>query len=282
MVENIIGSDKLCHYLVAIFACMKVESILAIEKDNVQSIHLVRDSKFWQAWEKSAFYFHRLFRPFKINCRYFKNVSCDMVYLGFPDTLLDTIKSEAQENGYEVTQENETHIVIFGLPDQGLFDDWKRNVLAGKSSAKENTSNVEGSSKPLLNKIPHETLMLAYREIYDYALDICRRSGKFYRNYRFGLGDRLRDESLQALETMQLSIQGFEELNVPLLQKLFVRARIELRILLDLKQLSNEQWIFVNQKIERILELLRLEFCRRTTAEENHLEFSSQLTPSHV
>lgn len=124
--------------------------------------------------------------------------------------------------------------------------------------------------------------MLAYREIYDYALDICRRSGKFYRNYRFGLGDRLRDESLQALEAMQLSIQGFEELNVPLLQKLFVRARIELRILLDLKQLSNEQWIFVNQKIERILELLRLGFCRRSTAGENRLEFSSQLTPSNA
>jgi len=37
MVENIVEPDKLCHSLVVIFVCMKVDGFLAIEKDNVQN-----------------------------------------------------------------------------------------------------------------------------------------------------------------------------------------------------------------------------------------------------
>lgn len=70
---------------------MKVEKIYSIESQNRCEIHLVRDSKFWQAWERSAFLFSKLFRPFKINARFFKNISAEMVYLGFPDTLLAKI-----------------------------------------------------------------------------------------------------------------------------------------------------------------------------------------------
>lgn len=126
---------------------MKIEEILTIECENTQSIHLVRDSKFWQAWETSAFYFHRLFRPFKINCRFFKVVACDMVYLGFPDMLLTTIEKESLENGYGFARADENHIVISGLANQGVFAEWKREVLVGKKSV-EKTGRTD-SEKPV-------------------------------------------------------------------------------------------------------------------------------------
>ena len=85
---------------------MKVEKIYSIESQNLSEIHLVRDSKFWQAWERSSFLFSKLFRPFKINARFFKNISAEMVYLGFPDTLLAKIQEECDgKYSYKVIDE---------------------------------------------------------------------------------------------------------------------------------------------------------------------------------
>lgn len=262
---------------------MKAEEILNLERGNSQCINLIRDSKFWQAWELSAFYFHRLFRPFKINARYFKNISADMVYLGFPDTLIEKLRIECSEKGFQWNVVSENHYQITGLPEISDFKIWKNSVLGAKDKTKVLKEDAVSFSENEIpeNKqgkaIPQNALMLAYREIYDYALDICKRTGKFYRNYRFGLGDRLRDESMEILETIQLAVQGIENLDIRRIQRLLVRARIELRLLLDLKQLNEKQWIFVNGKIETIMKILRLGSLHSTMPGESRSEFSNPL-----
>lgn len=253
---------------------MKVEKIYSIESQNLSEIHLVRDSKFWQAWERSSFLFSKLFRPFKINARFFKNISAEMVYLGFPDTLLAKIQEECDgKYSYKVIDEN--HVVITGLPVLENFDDWKKSVLGAVPKTSPASKKQESHSN-----VNPRNMMLAYREMYDYTLDICRRTGKFYKNYKFGLGDRLRNDSMELLEMMQLAMQGFAKFDFDRAMQILVRARIQLRILQDLKQIANNQWIFVNAKIETILNLLRLESCGNDTVGENLSEFSSPLSPA--
>ena len=76
--------------------------------------------------------------------------------------------------------------------------------------------------------------------------------GQVFQNYKFGLGDRLRDESMELLEMMQLAIQGFSKFYFDRAMGILVRARIQLRILQDLKQIANNQWIYVNERIEKL------------------------------
>lgn len=266
---------------------MKAEEIFNLERSNDGCINLVRDSKFWQAWEHSAFLFSKLFRPFKINARFFKNISADMVYLGFPDTLIPKLQQECNEKGFHWITVSENHYQIASLPEIPDFEIWKKSVLGAKDKiqlAKDNTllsSENVSSEHGLEKRIPQNILLLAYREIYDYALDICKRTGKFYRNYRFGLGDRLRDESMELLEIVQLAVQGIEKLDLRHVRRLLVRARIELRILLDLKQLNEKQWIYVNGKIESIMNILRLGSPHSTMSGESRSEFSNPL-PAQV
>lgn len=249
---------------------MKVEKIYSIESQNRGEIHLVRDSKFWQAWERSAFLFSKLFRPFKINARFFKNITAEMVYLGFPDTLLAKIQEEC-DGRYCYQALDSDHVVISCLPAVENFVEWKKSVLGMYVKKTE-------SPLPSKTKISNpKNIMLAYRETYDYALDICRRTGKFFKNYKFGLGDRLRDESMELLEMMQLAIQGFSKIDFDRAMGILVRARIQLRILQDLKQIANNQWIYINERIEKIMNLLRLESCGNDTAGENLSEFSRPL-----
>lgn len=209
---------------------MKAEEIFNLERSNDGCINLVRDSKFWQAWEHSAFLFSKLFRPFIINARFFKNISADMVYLGFPDTLIPKLQQECNEKGFHWITVSENHYQIASLPEIPDFEIWKKSVLGAKDKiqlAKDNTllsSENVSSEHGLEKRIPQNILLLAYREIYDYALDICKRTGKFYRNYRFGLGDRLRDESMELLEIVQLAVQGIEKLDLKLVRRLLIDA----------------------------------------------------------
>ena len=263
---------------------MKIEDIFALERENVGAIQLVRDSKFWQAWEYSAFAFSKLFRPYKVNSRFFKNISAEMVYLGFPDTVLDKLKTECAEKGYVFSQVNENLYRITGIPALEGLCDWKKVFIAAQPFNKKNEAKCENEQIQVRKnipqgKIPRKTLMLAYKEIYDYALDICMRTGKFFRNYRFGLGDRLRDETLGLLTMVQLAAQNITPLNLSTAMEILVRSRIELRLLLDLKQLNDKQWIFVNGKISRIMEILRSVSRRPTTAGESLSEFSNPLPP---
>lgn len=61
--------------------------------------------------------------------------------------LLTTIEKESLENGYGFARADENHIVISGLANQGVFAEWKREVLAGKKSV-EKTGRTD-SEKPV-------------------------------------------------------------------------------------------------------------------------------------
>jgi len=61
------------------------------------------------------------------------------------------------------------------------------------------------------------------------------------------------------------------------------RLRIDIRILHDLRLIGINQWGFLNQQIENLLELMRAEFRNINTrfTEEAHYQSGAALTPAH-
>ncbi len=122
---------------------MKVDEIYAIERDNENCIHLVRDRLFWQAWEKSAYYFVKMFRPYQVHNKFVQKIGAEMVWLGFPKCRLPDFVIEAKENGLNWNVLDENHIVISGCANLDKFEQWKLGILSNATKkVPQNTSQV--------------------------------------------------------------------------------------------------------------------------------------------
>ncbi len=255
---------------------MKIEEIMAIEAENEDAIHLIKQSLFWQAWEKSAYHFVLALRPYKISCKEVQKIAAACVYLGFPERVLEAVCADAQKLGYRCETVNNAHIRIIGLSPAPGFDTWKAQKLKdfkAKSAQIQKAAPIDhGQSK----------LYFAYKTVYDLALYLTRLSTTLNRAYRFGLGEELRKEAVLLAELIQLAAQNLAPLNKKEFAQILTGVRIKLRILLDLKQIRPNQWLFANKYMEEIYSLLRLEFRSLGTTEESHSESSHPLTPADI
>lgn len=271
---------------------MLIDEIFALEAANGSGIHLIRDRKFFVAYERSAFRFVKLFRPYRVHGKFVKKVSAEVVYLGFPDTVLADLQREVEEGGYAWNViEPDRHFEISGIPEVPGFTAWKNSVLAAVDQAANLADRGQATAKALpkdfvqsptpksQNSVPMANLFLAYREAYDFSLYVCRLSGKFARNYRFGLGENLRDQSVELLSHLQLAVSCAADFDPEFFLRQVLKMRIELRLLMDLRQITPRQWIFANGNIEKIISLLRLESGASRSVRESLLESSSPLSP---
>lgn len=87
---------------------------------------MVRDSKFWQAWERSAFLFSKLFRPFKINARFFLEYLRRNGLLGLPGHFAKI--QEECDGKYCYQTLDSDHVVISCLPAVENFIEWNGSV----------------------------------------------------------------------------------------------------------------------------------------------------------
>ena len=91
---------------------MKLADIFQIEKSNNQGIHLIQDRLFIRAWEKSAFLFTQHFKEYKIHHKHAKQLGEDLLWLGFPRSIIDSIITQAEEKSYPVSMIEEGHWLI--------------------------------------------------------------------------------------------------------------------------------------------------------------------------
>lgn len=172
-----------------------------MESNNESSIHLIRDRKFFQAYEKSAFLFVKFLREYKVHHKFVKKIGADLVYLGFLDSVLENLRAEAQDAGYEwKIISDDQHIEISGLPKLESFDAWKNGVVQSVDNV---TTNVSKPSSTMETDVPLKKLFVIYREFYDLTLYLCRLTSKFHRNFKFGLGDKLREDCVSVLTDLQ-------------------------------------------------------------------------------
>ncbi len=152
---------------------MKISKILDIERNNVDSINLFKEGIFWRCYEYSAWQFVRNIRLYRVFRKYVKSVKQDIVYLGFPESVLEAILNEIKEGGYMVIC-NDQEIVIKGYQLSEGFEHWKGRIEI--SNDKEKSSENKQSEiirrireYPIITKTPVEAfnfLAAIQKEIY--------------------------------------------------------------------------------------------------------------------
>jgi hypothetical protein len=229
---------------------MQITQVLTIENKNTNSIHLVQDALFFRAYEKSAWLFGKYFKDYKVNCRYYKNIQQELLWLGFPSSILAKYRQEAEEQGWSVQCVNASHYV-FSLPqnlqEQGLRDyqKWREQHLLKKAP-----------SETLAPKKVPEAVLVGFRLCYDFALDIYRVSSRLNRDYRFSLGERLRKYSSELVECFHLWANGnpLQKIDSENTQWLVHRIRLELRMLKDLLQIKEKRWLQLNENLDSVMQ----------------------------
>lgn len=76
-----------------------ISEILMQEDKNQGSIYLYSEGLFWQSYQQSAFRFIKVYDKYKINKKYFKGVNRDVVFLGFPKTVLNRLFEQEDVTG---------------------------------------------------------------------------------------------------------------------------------------------------------------------------------------
>jgi len=93
-----------------------------------------------------------------------------------------------------------------------------------------------------------------FKESYDLLLDLYRIGNNFSRDYRFTLGEQIKKEVLEMMIFIygaNKSFSGRKEMISRAQEKVEI-IRVQLRILKDLKQLSLERFVGINEKVESV------------------------------
>ena len=248
---------------------MKIDEIYAIENGNENCIHLVRDRLFWQAWEKSAYYFVKMFRPYQVHNKFVQKIGAEMVWLGFPKCRLPDFEIEAKDNGFNWNVLDENHIVISGCTNLDKFEQWKQGVLSNaikKISQKSPQVNLFDAGVKTVVKEPDvcrenenkrnivcdDDLLRLYRIAYDLCLYVFRTTAKVSKNFKFGLADKVREEALTLTENLHLGVGGSVFFEKEVVKDFVCKTRVKFRLLCDLQQISTKQWIFINKQLEEL------------------------------
>jgi len=107
---------------------MTIKVILEIENANTDMINLFKEGIFWRVYQKSAYYFVRHIKELKVLKKFYKIVNCEVVYAGFPDTILPQIQELAQSKWFKFEKCNEKHCAVSGVAVDNGFEEWKNSI----------------------------------------------------------------------------------------------------------------------------------------------------------
>ena len=196
------------------------------------------------------------FRPYKVHHKFYQKVGKDLVWLGFPKSVLGDLEQESIKEGFQFDRIHEDHIVIQSIPFIEGFEEWKQGILSQKSEpVLKNTSQIAVAGKTV------ELYLPAYKLAYDLALHIYRTSAKFAKEFRYSLGERLRICITDLLESLHLFVNHiFPSSDAP---SLCLDKAYRIRIGYDFSKIyarSMSNSGVLNQQLESLIQLLRPEF----------------------
>ena len=233
---------------------MNTEDIIKFENNAGNELHLFRDRLFWQAWERSAFLFSKNFRKYQVHHRFVQKVAQDLVWLGFPKTVLKDIQMTAKQKSFSYEVLDDSHIVIKGIPNIDGFQEWKSNILSSPSEDKKKLTTKE--TKDPSKKEAKTAEYLLYRLVSDFTIYASNLIPKINRSYRYPVGERIMNELLSVGEHIFLYINHRTAIDSTSVIDSLYRIRFDFRFLNELKQVSIDKWMFVNTKIEEILKTI--------------------------
>ena len=254
---------------------MKTENILLLEDNAEGIINLVRDSLFWQAWNRSAFLFTmHLKKDYQVQKRFIKKVSQEVAWIGFPSSTLDTIRQIAEKKGFKWEQKSADHIIISNVTQSTGYEEWWSRIV--KKKPKPSEPNFATTNDKNAN------ILAAYKTAYDLCLHVHRATVKMPREFRYELGARVRNQVTDITENLHLAVNNIKASpDIGETAARIHRFRIDIRILKDLYQININQWGFLNNQIETLLNLLRAEFRDLRIAGATHNQSSGTLPPNN-
>jgi hypothetical protein len=245
---------------------MKTEDILTIEESSENRINLVRDRLFWQAWNRSAFLFVTHIKKYHVHKRFVQKVSQEVTWLGFPKNVIPEIERIAKSKGWSFEQKSADHIIIGGVPQTNGYEKWWAGVVKppkvivtdiGHGQARK--SGGGSSSKG------HSQMLPAYKIAYDLCINVHIATAKMPKEFRYELGARVRNVSVDIVEKLHLMNVGAKPRSPDNsfmfgCAEMVHKLRLGIRILSDLRLIGLNQWGVLNQKIEDLLNCIRAEF----------------------
>ena len=233
---------------------MKIEDIIKLENSNEDAIILLKEGMFWRAYERSSHRFIRLIKEYQLNVKHYKSVNRRVVYLGFPAERLPNVLAHAKLKGWRTIEKNPGIWWIEGIPAIEGYDEWKSQLPEKPIKAKGDTSQHHANE---ILEIHEVSTLPVYKDAYDLMLEIFQFSKQFQREYRFTLGERLKNEVLDMLIMIYEAQTGHQRHEkIFMARKHAELARLLIRLTKDLHLIDLKRFIRLNEKIEDILRQL--------------------------
>jgi hypothetical protein len=152
------------------FEKMLIREILKIENTNTTGrINLFKEGIFWRVYQKSAYLFIKQIKDLKALKKFYKVVNSEVVYAGFPDTILPQIQELAQSKGLQFEKSNEKHCRISGIEVDNGFEQWFQSLAVFRKINSDDGYDIsEGKparsiiqkikNYPIADKTPLETV----------------------------------------------------------------------------------------------------------------------------
>jgi hypothetical protein len=121
---------------------MTIQDIVNMEKENKDSIVLLKEGIFWKAYEMSAYLFHTYIKPFKLLRKYVETIKGDVVSLGFP-----VAGTEKQLQGLNVLLHEDDKIILSVSQTEPFTEDDFQNFKATIPLTIAKTQNNETLKK---------------------------------------------------------------------------------------------------------------------------------------
>lgn len=94
-----------------------------IEREKPDQINLYREGMFWKLYNRSAFHFFRLIKPYLVKKKYIKELKTEIVCMGFPHSILTDILNRLQTLSVSIEQEEKEITVRLKESPDG-YENW--------------------------------------------------------------------------------------------------------------------------------------------------------------
>lgn len=224
---------------------MTKKEIFEIEQTNYDKVIVYKEGAFWVSYEHSAYLFCECVRKFNPSKKLIQTVGNEVVSIGFPD------QAWAQLTPMVVfAEKEEKRIVLDVKPKETSRDEFIKNYGKWKDGVQAPVSQKQRSM------VKHENLPV-YKAIYDLTIKIFQQSQHMNKEFRYTLGERLKNEAMNLLiDVYSANTVEDKEPFIADARKRIELIRVILRVLRDLGQVAIKNMSSMNLAIDEIVKQL--------------------------
>lgn len=137
-----------------------------IVREQANRIQFYREGLFWKLYNRSAFNFSMLVKPYAVKKKYFKELKEEIVSIGFPDAILKEILEKLKSISVAIQASDKVVEVELKETVEG-YEEWFERIkvtedkIVEKSDNKEILAGAEGILRelrefPIMQKTPLE------------------------------------------------------------------------------------------------------------------------------